>query len=291
MRPSAASRARSIAGRHSASGSAIDPALASELWISAGMSLSRYDARDMQALLEGARNLFSTGGWVMWPLAVLSLLSVTLIVERFLFWGRAATASRRRWASLARKLRHRDLAGARALAEDDHTFLGVFALALIGEMKDGGGALSEVAAREAVEEVRPAIERFSATLSTIITAAPMLGILGTVTGIIRSFAVVGASAAGDGPTDPSLVAEGIAQALYTTAFGLLIAIVTLFPYVIFRARIDRALGRLELMAAASMEGAGGQVSGVRGQESEVGGRAPGARDEAVAKWQSGEVAK
>jgi biopolymer transport protein ExbB len=212
----------------------------------------------MQALLEGAGNLFSTGGWVMWPLAALSILSVTLIVERFLFWGRAATATRRRWAALARKLRppHRDLAGARALAEDDRTFLGVFALALIEEMKrgEGGpGGLSEVAAREAVETVRPAIERFSATLSTIITAAPMLGILGTVTGIIRSFAAVGAQAAGDGPTDPTLVADGIAQALYTTAFGLLIAIVTLFPYVIFRARIDRALGRLELLAAAGME--------------------------------------
>jgi len=228
----------------------------------------------------------------MWPLALLSLLSVTLIVERFLFWGRAATASRRRWASLARKLRppRRDLAGARALAEDDRTFLGAFALALIDEMKHG--PLSEVAAREAVEAVRPAIERFSATLSTIITAAPMLGILGTVTGIIRSFAVVGASAAGDGPADPSLVADGIAQALYTTAFGLLIAIVTLFPYVIFRARIDRALGRLELLAAAGMEAAGGEQSGSGGdQESHVGGRAPGPKEEAVAKWQSGKVAK
>src|SRR5690606_10220492 len=128
------------------------------------------------------------------------------------------------------------------------------------EMKHGegrGGGLSEVAAREAIEIVRPAIERFSATLSTIITAAPMLGILGTVTGIIRSFAAVGAqAAAGAGAgeaTDPTLVADGIAQALYTTAFGLLIAIVTLFPYVIFRARIDRALGRLELLAAAGME--------------------------------------
>src|SRR5690606_19187147 len=112
--------------------------------------------------------------------------------------------------------------------EDDRTFLGVFALALIDEMKHGRG-LSEVAAREAVETVRPAIERFSATLSTIITAAPMLGILGTVTGIISSFAAVGAGAAGgagEGPTDPTLVADGISQALYTTAFGLLIAVVT-----------------------------------------------------------------
>ena len=121
------------------------------------------------------------------------------------------------------------------------------------------------------------------------TAAPMLGILGTVTGIIRSFAAVGAQAAGgagaEGPTDPTLVADGIAQALYTTAFGLLIAIVTLFPYVIFRARIDRALGRLELLAAAGME-----ESGVRGQESAPGERTPTAvgRESRSAKESSGE---
>src|SRR5690606_19602255 len=212
--PGALARACSIRGMSGLTGSARPPARpeAGESGICAAIGPSRYDARCMQALLDSARNLFSTGGWVMWPLAALSILSVTLIVERFLFWGRAATATRRRWSSLAKKLRppHRDLAGARALAEDDRTFLGVFALALIDEMKHGRG-LSEVAAREAVETVRPAIERFSATLSTIITAAPMLGILGTVTGIIRSFAAVGAGAAGDGPTDPTLVADGISQ--------------------------------------------------------------------------------
>ena len=232
----------------------------------------------MESLIEPTRNLFDTGGWVMWPLALLSLLSVTLIVERFLFWGRAATATRRRWHSLARRIRQRDLSGARALAEDDHTFLGVFARSLVDELKRG--PLTEVAAREAVEQVRPGIERFSATLSTIITAAPMLGILGTVTGIIRSFEVVG-SAGGEVAADPTLVADGIAQALYTTAFGLLIAIVTLFPYVIFRARIERALGRLELLAAAGMEEAQSAGSG--------GGSAPAPRESKPSEGESAPI--
>jgi biopolymer transport protein ExbB len=87
-------------------------------------------------------------------------------------------------------------------------------------------------------------------LSTIITAAPMLGILGTVVGIIQSFGLLGSV---DTVADPSAVAGGIAQALYTTAFGLIVALVTLFPYAIFRSLADKAFARLETLAAIAVE--------------------------------------
>ncbi|TVQ62724.1 MAG: MotA/TolQ/ExbB proton channel family protein [Phycisphaerales bacterium] len=113
-----------------------------------------------------------------------------------------------------------------------------------------GPGASENAAHELLERARPAFERFAPTLSTIITAAPMLGILGTVVGIIASFRLLG----GSGPIDdPTAVAGGIATALYTTAFGLVIALGTLFPYAIFRARADRLIGRLETIAALVIE--------------------------------------
>ena len=111
--------------------------------------------------------------------------------------------------------------------------------------------MGEARAREAIEAQRYAIERFQGTLSILITAAPMLGILGTVTGIITSFAAIGEVEGGD----PRLVAGGIAQALYTTAFGLAIAVAALFPYAIFKGFADRALTGLELLAASAMEGA------------------------------------
>ena len=85
-------------------------------------------------------------------------------------------------------------------------------------------------------------------LSTIITAAPLLGILGTVIGIISSFQVLSEQTAA---TDPRSVSHGIAEALLTTAAGLTIALVTLFPYMAFRGQIDRTLGRIELLAAAT----------------------------------------
>ena len=88
-----------------------------------------------------------------------------------------------------------------------------------------------------------------ATLSTIITAAPMLGILGTVLGIIASFEILGADPSA---TDPSQVSLGIAEALITTATGLVIALVALFPYNAFRTQLDATLSRLELLASAAV---------------------------------------
>jgi len=78
-------------------------------------------------------------------------------------------------------------------------------------------------------------------LDTAITAAPLLGILGTVSGIISSFDALGMQ----GISDPTAVTKGIAEALITTAFGLVIALGTLFPYNIFQSCYQRAVGELE----------------------------------------------
>lgn len=203
--------------------------------------------------LRTLREIFALGGWVMYPLLALSLLSLALCFERAVFWIRTHNApQRRRTAAVAARLRRAEVQAAGALAEQDRTVYGWFARELLAEGFGPGRTLGEAAVRELVEEARRPIERFSVFLSTIITAAPMLGILGTVTGIIESFGLLGGK---DALADPSLVAGGIAEALYTTVFGLVVAIVTLFPYVVFRAQADRAFGRLETLAAAALEGA------------------------------------
>lgn len=88
-------------------------------------------------------------------------------------------------------------------------------------------------------------------LATIIAAAPLLGILGTVTGIIDSFGLIGSA---ESITDPAQLAEGISEALYTTAFGLSIALATVFPYAVLRARLQRVLSSLEVIAASAPDG-------------------------------------
>jgi biopolymer transport protein ExbB len=194
----------------------------------------------------GPFELFRAGGWVMYPLAAVSLLSVTICLERTLFWLRHREAATLRLIDkIVRLARAGDWSGAAARAEVDRTVLGRFARSMIRDEEPGWRAkphISGADAAQAIESVRSATERFAATLSAIITAAPMLGILGTVMGIISSFRLLGS----EGPiSDPVSVAGGIAEALITTAFGLIVALVTLFPYTIFRARADRCLARLE----------------------------------------------
>ncbi len=128
---------------------------------------------------------------------------------------------------------------------DDRSPFGRVAAALLRR-----GSTDAVAV-EAVEQQRPRLDRFMVTLSTVITAAPLLGILGTVVGIIESFRILGEQST---LTDPREVAGGIATALLTTALGLVVALMTLFPYMVFKSHVDRALGRLESVVAAAQQG-------------------------------------
>ena len=79
----------------------------------------------------------------------------------------------------------------------------------------------------------------------------IISLLGTVLGIIQSFRLLGEQAV---LTDPSDVAGGIAAALLTTALGLIVALVTLFPYMLFRGWSSRSIGRLETVIAAAQQG-------------------------------------
>ncbi len=106
-------------------------------------------------------------------------------------------------------------------------------------------------AMAAAELQRHRLERFSVVLSTIITASPMVGILGTVIGIIKSFQVLGTQTQ---LADPRGVSGGIGEALITTASGLAVALITLFPYMAFKGLADRAMGRMESVIAAAQTG-------------------------------------
>lgn len=181
----------------------------------------------------------------MVPLLALSLVSVTLCLERAFFWLRHSAGSTRRYLpAVIVALRDGDEPAARAALRGRST---VFA-DLVRTMLDLGR--SEASAVEAVEEVRPRLERFMPTLSTIITAAPLLGILGTVTGIISSFELLSEDRL---VSDPKEVSGGIAEALITTAAGLVVALITLFPYAIYRAAIDRAYSRIDVILAAAAQ--------------------------------------
>jgi|TARA_B110000196_G_scaffold155067_1_gene133566 biopolymer transport protein ExbB len=199
-----------------------------------------------QEVMQDLTNLIDKGGYVMVPLFILSIISVALILERCWFWmlvgGKGSIA---RLEKLNGFLRRGDFDSAQAAVKNDRTPYGFVAKALILN------GPSDAVAMEAVEAQRPKIDRFMVALSTIITAAPLLGILGTVLGIIQSFRLLGEQSV---LTDPSDVAGGIAAALLTTALGLIVALVTLFPYMLFRGWSSRSIGRIESLIAAAQQG-------------------------------------
>ena len=207
-------------------------------------------------MIQAFYEFMARGGIAMWPLLLLSITSLTLLLERGWYFIRINRPGQvRQAARLGELLRQGEHEGAGRLARQSEAGLyGRFVCDLLPPATAGGGA-TEAAALEAIERHRRRVERFMPTLSTIITAAPMLGILGTVLGIITSFELLGPATQA---TDPRQVSEGIAEALLTTAAGLAVAVVTLFPYNAFRAQVQRTLGRLEaLAAAATSRGDGG----------------------------------
>jgi biopolymer transport protein ExbB len=188
-------------------------------------------------------DLFQKGGVVMYPLLACSLVSLTLILERGLFWmrekRRADNALLDEVLELAR-LREYQKIKARAEGAVDYV-----ARVLVCGLVHREYSLSKAMEMAAMEEIKR-MKRYLPVLDTLITAAPLLGILGTVIGIIHSFDMLGQA----GIQDPQAVTSGIAQALITTAAGLMIAIFTLFPYNYFMSKVERAAVRIEKYATS-----------------------------------------
>lgn len=201
--------------------------------------------------MPALEELLDRGGPVVWPLLGLSLLSVTLIVERTLFLLGCATPGRRRRAAEAvGHLRAGDAAAAAAAVGKEG---GVLAPVVRAAAAADATTRAAAAATEArVQAAR--VERLLPWLGLVVTAAPMLGILGTVLGIIASFDALASTAASAGAAsaaDPRAVGGGIAEALFSTAAGLCVTLLTLPGWVWLRHRADGLLDRLEdVMAAA-----------------------------------------
>ena len=162
----------------------------------------------------------------MWPLLGLSVFALSVIVER-LVWRILASRSRdtERLNQTYQALSRGDLEEASKLTETSADPR--LRIISYGLRHPGTGLEIAMQVRQA-EELKVA-RRFITAMDTIVTLAPLLGLLGTVTGIMQSFKFVG----GDQELAASKVSGGIGEALIATAFGLSIAIVTLIPYNLF----------------------------------------------------------
>lgn len=186
-------------------------------------------------------DFFVKGGPVMYPLLACSLLSVAVAVERALFW---LTVDIRRNEPLAEQVLELYQAGdLEAIRERIQGTSNRIVAMLTAGILHRDFRMSQAMEWSAMEDLKR-MRRFMPVLDTLITVSPMLGILGTVTGIISSFEMLGST----GIEHPQAVTSGIAEALITTAAGLVIAIFTVLPYNWFTAKIDNATLALESYA-------------------------------------------
>ena len=196
-------------------------------------------------------NLFAAGGVVMFPLLGFSILAVALILERILFWGRILQqqdAIVREVISLYR--RSPSLAFQKLERNANLPIVRIFLAAL--ELDQPTPEDFRLALETAAQAELPLLKRFNTVFETIISLAPLLGLLGTVLGLIGSFASL---KIGDvGSTNTVGVSAGISEALISTASGLVVAIVTLLFANTFRglylrqiALIQEYGGQIELL--------------------------------------------
>ncbi len=187
--------------------------------------------------------MFIKGGPVMYPLLLCSVISLSVIIERLFFWIDVDRARSRGLLDEVLELcRQGDWEAVRLRASGSKNYV---IRVLISGILHRDYSLSKAMESAAADEVNR-MGRFMGVLDTMITVAPLLGILGTVTGIINSFNMLGAQGTGN----PQLVTAGIAEALITTAAGLIIAIATLVPFNVFNARIERAARTIEKYATS-----------------------------------------
>ena len=187
--------------------------------------------------------LFMSGGPVMYPLLACSILALTVIIERAIFWTMVGMRSNQRLVNEVMELcQIGDWEGIRNLAAGSKSYVVRILISGILHRNYSMVKAMESAAADEIARMR----RYMGVLDTIITVAPLLGIFGTVIGIIISFDMLG----GGGIDHPEAVTQGIAQALITTASGLGIAILTVFPFNYFNARIERAARFIEKYATS-----------------------------------------
>ena len=195
-------------------------------------------------------SIILAAGWPIWPLILCSLLAVAVVIERLLNLKLARIAPP--------KLLGEALLVSRTAVPPREVVDKLAKNSALGEVLASGLSYlsmnprcSEQDLRATMEgsgrEVAHRMERYLSALATIASAAPLLGLLGTVIGMIEIFGSQ-TPATGAGGANPAQLAHGISVALYNTAFGLMVAIPSLIFWRYFRATVDAYLLTLELAA-------------------------------------------
>ena len=187
------------------------------------------------------------GGPIMWPLFACALASIVVMAERWAAISRAGTDNEALLEGVRKFLSAGRTADALALCENTRGPVASLVASGIRNRDMDADAIERAMEELALRET-PILYRRLGVLDTIITVAPLLGLLGTVTGMIKAFNVVGSV----GLNQPMAITGGVAEALIATATGLAIAIVTLIGYNYLTEKVKEIISEMETRATQLM---------------------------------------
>lgn len=191
--------------------------------------------------------LIQAAGWPIWPLIIASIISLAIIGERFWSLRTELVAPKSLLPEVQATLKQGGVTGDACKRLEQHSPLGeIFASALCNM------ETSREVMKEAIEETGRAVahklERYLTTLGTIATVSPLLGLLGTVIGMVELFGAFTATG-----HDVAMFARGISVALYNTAMGIVVAVPSMIFYRHFRAKVDGLIVDMEQEAIKLVE--------------------------------------
>ncbi|MBY0437482.1 MAG: MotA/TolQ/ExbB proton channel family protein [Burkholderiales bacterium] len=193
----------------------------------------------MLAIIEGA-------GWPIWPLILASVIALAIIGERGWSLRRTLVAPADLLPKVVAEYRQNGASAEMVDRVSVHSPLGEVLAAGLRNVKSPREIMKE-AIEETGRGVALQLERYLTTLGTIAGMAPLLGLFGTVIGMIEIFGAQSASGT------PAQLALGISIALYNTAFGLIVAIPSMVAYRHYRAKVDSYIVDMELQAVKLVE--------------------------------------
>lgn len=206
-------------------------------------AIAASPAGDTRGIAAGRSlsELFASGGPLMWPILLCSVIMVAFVLERAVGLRRRRIFPPRLAAGLLAVAREGNVAEALARCLADRSPFARLMQACL-QRADEGGFEMERALEEAGARLLYDLRRNCKPLAVTADVAPLLGLMGTVTGMIRAFDVVARSGA---LGRAELLAEGIAEALLTTAFGLLVAVPAIIFHHLYRAKAENLLREME----------------------------------------------
>lgn len=188
------------------------------------------------------------GGFMMYPLLLSGFIALSIILERFYVLNRIYKTTPQFMSGIFQKIQENQLAGAEQACRAIETPISAVLLAGIDHFENPLEEM-ELSMKNQAEAWVPLLEKRVEIIDTVITAAPLMGLLGTITGMMASFKVLSEK----GVNEPNAITGGVAEALIATATGLVIALVCLIAYNYLTTKVKVYIYDLESAASRLVE--------------------------------------